>query len=643
MDQIKAHPLPIKICRTDDEIKQAIDDIARLPEVAVDTETTGLEWWLDGFKPFYISFCGPDCGWGFEFPTDHGTVQFFMMNEMIFKNVKQRHIYQNAKYDLHVLRTVGIEDLGWVEDTQIMAKLIDENDSASLDALSKKYLPLGVQKLSGPVEEWFAEHGMADHDKRRYDQLPRELLEQYAVQDTVATWWLWVGFHPEIVANFKAIYEIELKALRELVEVEHWGYMLDVPYLNKMRATLQTEMDALLNMFRDAVMKLKGVDIFQRHGQGSLFGNQTDFSLGSPDDLGWVLFDVLGLSRDGMRKTKEGSISLDGEALDQLDHPVALTAAEWRKRATLVDTFLTKLPKLTDKNGVLHGTFIQMGARTGRMSSADPNMQNIPIGDTRKGFIPRPGYVLVSLDYSQIELRILAHYCQEPAMLAAYREGRDLHKTTAAEIYGVPIDQVTDEQRQAAKKINFGIIYGLGAPGLSRQLKWPLDKAKIMLERFNAKFPRVKAFKYEATDLAESRGWVKTYWGRHRRFLMGNQVKRKIGFGKGSKVELLDGKIIEAPKWYTSVNAIVSGTATGDLIKIALALVGSWDGILRGTGGHIVSVVHDDIQLEIPAGTEGELIPKIQKAMEDFPMFRVPIKTDIGWSDKSWGDKEKWK
>lgn len=641
MEKIKPHPLPMRICRTKEEIRQAIADIAKLKDVAVDTETTGLQWWLDGFKPFYISFCGPDCGWGFAFP-EQGTEEFKLL-KALFDLFNQRRIYQNAKYDLHVLKTVGIEDMGWVEDTMIMAKLIDENQSAHLDELSKAYLPEGVQKLSDPVEAWFAEHGMADSDKRRYDQLPRELLEQYAIQDTIATWWLWVGFKPIIDAEFKVIYEIELKALRELVEVEHWGYQLDVPYLNKMRDRLQVEMDALLNQFRQMVQTEKGIDIFNRGGQTSLFEGPTKFSMGSPDDLGWVLFDVLGLSKEGMRKTKEGSLSLDGEALEQLNHPIAVVAAAWRKRATLVDTFLTKLPTLTDKAGVLHGTFIQMGARTGRMASADPNMQNIPIGDTRKGFIPRPGYVLVSLDYSQIELRILAHYCQEPAMLAAYREGRDLHKTTAAEIYGKPIDQVTDEERQAAKKINFGIIYGLGAPGLSRQLKWPLDKAKEMLARFNMKFPRVGAFKKEAAKLAENRGWVKTYWGRHRRFLMGNLVKRKIGFGKGSKVELNTGAIIDAPKWYTSVNAVVSGTATGDLIKIALGLVGSRSGILMDTGSHIVSVVHDDIQIEMPTGMENELIPKIQAAMENFPMFRVPIKADVGWSDKSWGDKEKWK
>lgn len=663
MNRYPASNLEQVPCRTEEESCKILEYLLTVPAVAIDTETTGYRWWLTDFRVFYVSFCDGLKGYGMPMPQP-GTRAFKLL-ERLLGLPHQIHAYQNFKFDGLAFRKHGIEDQGEVHDTMIMAHILDERGEHNLEYLAANRLTEGVNKLSNEVEEWFAANGMADKEKRRYDQIPQSLLERYAIQDTVVTWFLFEGMIKDFAAEQQAdpeapslerIYRIERAVVRELVEMEWRGYHLDRPHFAKIAPELRKEADAIAMRIDLEVQKVAGKglkDILPGAKQEALFGQEEGFNLASPEHLAVLFFDVLKIPKAGLAGTKGGRVSLNKYALENIEHPVAELLLEWRKAGTLLSHFIEPLSFLCDKEGNLHGSFKQMGTVTGRMSSESPNMQNFPrvneddehaIGNKiRAGFIPRPGYALWFFDYSQIELRILAHYCNDPVMVRAFRENKDLHRETAAAIYNKKAEEVTSEERNSSKKINFTTVYGGGKGSVARQLKWPEDRAGEVLSRFFTRFPGVKQFKDKAIESAKARGWVRTYWGRRRHFLPWSEVKKKIGFGKGAKVELKSGEIVAEPKYYTALNGIVSGTATGDLSKLALARVGAWGGLLKGTGAHVLSFIHDEITVEIPIGKEGELVPKIKEAMEDFTMFRVPIKVDIAWATTNWAEKEKWK
>jgi len=248
------------------------------------------------------------------------------------------------------------------------------------------------------------------------------------------------------------------------------------------------------------------------------------------------------------------------------------------------------------------------------MSSSDPNMQNMPLeGGIRQGFVCRPGFTHLFFDYKQIEMAVLAHYCDDEYLRGAVERGEDLHTATAAVLFNKRIEEVTKPDRQAAKTINFAIVYGAGKAKIAQQLGWDLARANLLLEKYYQQFPGIKEFRDNASRLARRRGYVKTLWGRWRR--------------------------LEPEKNYIAVNSIVQGTATGDLCKASLARV--WKD-LKGTGAQVISVVHDEDHIECPIGKEEEVVTLVKRAMEDWPIFRIPIKVDVMWSRTNWGDKKPW-
>ncbi|HET9869570.1 MAG TPA: DNA polymerase [bacterium] len=658
-----ARELPHRYARTEDEAVAMLEHLATRPDLVADYETTGLKWHRADFRPFYVSFCDGENGWGVRLPADPDSRTHTALRRLMAMG-DRRHIYHNAKFDLHAGRRHRIEDLGEVHDTLLMSHLVDENRRHTLDSLGKDWLEGDVKKMSEAVDAWFAEHNMGSPDKRRYDALPDELLEPYAVQDSVVAWWLWKGLEPLVRKEFAGIYEIERAALLELMEVESWGYKLDMDVLKRLGPSLKSSAEGTEERIRQAVKHETGKDLDEileqptngHEPQGSLdFGaydtrgtGKRRFNLASQEDLARLFFSTLGIPREGLALTDNGVTSLGKYSLQKINHPVAKMIEEWRTAVKTAGSFVDNLQSLVDRDGVLHCDFQQVGTVTGRMSCQEPNLQNLPKdGEVRLGFVPRPGCRLWFFDYSQIELRILAHYSQDPVMLEAFRNRRDLHRETAAVLFNKGASEVTDKDRDIAKKINFTIVYGGGAGSIASQLNMGKDAAKAVLNQFFEKFPAVKRFRDVATRKAEQRGWVMTHWGRKRHFPLRADLirtgrkdksgRRMVRWAPGHPSA---GTEIPEPKWYTAVNGIVSGTATGDLCKETLRRIGPRKGILRGTGAHIVSIVHDEYQVEIPVEKEDTLVPAIKGAMEDY-QFSVPISVDVAVSDGAWKDKHK--
>jgi len=660
MFKFPAADLPKRYAHSEAEALEILQILSKAPALACDYETTGLKWHAPSFRPFYVSFCDGLAGYGIRIPTDPKSPILEGIRGLLGLE-GQLHAYHNAKFDLHAGRTAGIEDMGEVHDTLIMAHILDENRSHKLDGLAADWLEGDVKKYSAMVDAWFSEHNMSNPSKRRYDALPDDILEPYAVQDTIVTWWLWKGMQPLIDAEYAKIYGIERAALRELVEIEHWGYQLDRAHLERIGPSLKAEAVKVEQKIRKLVKDETGKDLDDvaaipdqnNSGQGELaFGTQiqrkTPFNLASPEDLARLFFGTLKIPKDGLVETANGTTSLGKYSLEKIDHPVAKMVEEWRSLTKMVGSFVDNLRDLVDSEGALHADFMQMGTVTGRMSCMEPNLQNLPKdGEVRGAFVARPGHRLWFFDYSQIELRILAHYCQDPVMLEAFRNGRDLHRETAAVLFNKGSAEVTDKDRDIAKKTNFSIVYGSGKKGLANLLKFREDMAAKVLQEFFAKFPSIKQFRDAATARAETRGWVMTHWGRHRRFPLRKDLIRTDRRDKRGRPLVRFkpghprmGEEISEPKWYTSVNGIVSGTATGDLSKLSLGRLGSWGGLLKATGAHIVSMVHDEFQIEIPIGKEAYLVPRIKEIMEDHK-FTVPIVVDVAVSEGSWKDKKK--
>lgn len=616
--------LPVKRLKGLANIKAALNKLKGAPVLALDTETTGLQWWKEGFRPFYLSLCDGRAGYGFYLQPAHAAI----LRATVCNPTHVRgkiHVYHNAKFDLHALATIGVEDPAIVHDTMLLAPCLDENDPKSLDYLTKTYLDEGVGKMKDTVAAWFKDNGYKAGEWK-YEDLPPKILEPYAIRDVVGTWFYYMGAvkHLDVLdadehhieqgphgpIGVKRIFDIETDALKALWAMERRGYQLDIPHFKALTPELEGQAKDAEEKVRAALAEYDPA-VARR------------VNLNSPQDLATIFLDVLKVDPKKLPLTNGGKPSFNADALEYITHvhPLAQDLLTYREAEKLLNTFGKNLLGSVDKSGAIHADFRQMGARTGRMSCSNPNLQNLPAGPIRQGFIPRKGFKLFFFDYSQIEMRIFAHYSEDPVLLDAIRGGRDLHTETAAHIFGKTVDNVTKEERQRAKTINFATIYGAGARGLAKQLKCDYSDARAFRDEYMKRFPNIAAFLRDAATYIHTRGWVRTYWGRRRH--------------------------LDVQKDYVAVNAIVQGTATGDMIKIALGRVHKF---LDGSSGKfgtlnsgVVSVVHDEIQVEVDDRVDSRnLVSTTKELMEDFKMFDVPIKVDVSWSAKNWNDKEEW-
>ena len=500
---------------------------------------------------------------------------------------------QNIKYDRHVLANAGITVRGYAHDTLLQSYVLEAHKTHGLEALAERHLGrkgLSYEDLCGKGANQIP-----------FAQVDVAKATEYSGEDSEMTLQVHQTLWPQVQADagLKFVYErIEMPVSEVLARVERHGVLIDAAVLARQSQQLAERMVALEQ------------EAYTIAGQ--------PFNMGSPKQIGEILFGKLGLPVK--KKTATGAPSTDEEVLAELaaDYPLPARILDHRSLAKLKGTYTDKLPLMVNPaTGRVHTNYAQAVAVTGRLSSNDPNLQNIPIRTAegrrvREAFIAPPGHVLMSADYSQIELRIMAHISQDPALLRAFERGLDVHKATASEVFGTPVEEVSSEQRRYAKVINFGLIYGMGAFGLASNLGIEQKAAKDFIEKYFARFAGVKRYMDETRVKAKEKGYVETVFGR-RLWLP------EINSGNGPR---------KAGAERQAINAPMQGTAA-DLIKLAMiAVQQALDEEGRAT--RMVMQVHDELVLEVPAAEEAWARDAIPRLMASVAQLRVPLLAEVG-------------
>ncbi len=506
-------------------------------------------------------------------------------------------IAHNAVYDLVVMRRHGV-DVGPVAFDTMIAEWIINPGSHNLGLKNLAQIDLGV--IMTDIKTLIG----SGKGQITFDRVPVERAAPYGAADAAITFRLADLKRPEIEEKkLGRLYnEIEMPLVPVIADMEMAGVLVDVDYLRELSADL-TE--------RIAALQAEAYDLSEGYG---------DFNLGSPKQLNDVLFGKLNLPTEGLRKTSHG-FSTDAATLDALkdEHPIVEAIIRWRELSKLQSTYVDALPELVHpETGRIHTSFNQTGTVTGRLSSSNPNLQNIPIRTeegrrVRRAFIAPPDHVLLAVDYSQVELRILAHYSQDDALLTAFREGRDIHRATAAAVFNIAPEDVTYEQRSFAKSVNFGLMYGMGAFRLARDSDLTLAEAEAFIAEYFAQFPGVRRYLDEATERAREQGYVETLLGR-RRYFPEFSGGRNVGHQARQRAER------------EAVNMPVQGTAA-DIIKIAMIDLAR----ALHAGGHAARMLlqmHDELVLEVPRGELDTVAPLVVDVMESAFEIDAPLVAD---------------
>jgi DNA polymerase-1 len=586
--------------------------------VAWDTETTSLD-------PIDAELVGIGCCWGAGLedvayiPVGHrsgGNLDKSLVLKTL-RPILESETYpkalQNAKYDRLVLRHQGIVLKGVVLDTMLASYVLNPESSHNLSDLGLRYLDLLSQSYTDLVPKG---KNIADLDVAPVADYCG--MDAYLVFQLVPKLRAELEQYPDLD---RLLLEIEQPLEPVLAEMENQGIRIDKDYLHQFSKKLEQDL----------------VGIEQRAYEAA--GEK--FSLGSPKQLSELLFNKLGLDRKKSRKTKTG-YSTDAATLEKLqgDHPVVDAIVEYRTLAKLKSTYVDALPELIHAStGRVHTDFNQAITSTGRLSSSNPNLQNIPIRTAfsrqiRAAFIPEPDWLMVAADYSQIELRILAHLSQEPVLLETYQNGRDIHTLTARLLFQK--EEITPEERRLAKVINFGVIYGMGAQRFARESGFKTSDAKIFIERFNKEYSRVFTYLQQMQREALARGYVTTIKGRRRYFNFGSDNLKRLRGTAPDKIELDKIKLrdqYDAQLLRAAANAPIQGSSA-DIIKIAMVKLHE---ILRDRRAHLLLQVHDELVFEIHPDEWAELQPQIKSAMESAVELSVPLLVEVR-SGKNWMD-----
>ena len=500
---------------------------------------------------------------------------------------------QNAKYDTHVLANHGVQLRGVVHDTCVQSYVLESHKPHDMDNLAHRHL--GLRTIT------FEEVAGKGAAQICFDQVDIERATEYAAEDADVTLRLHRVLHPRILADerLRFVYErIEIPVMAVLYEMERTGVLVDAALL----AQHSHELGRRLLDIEQQAKELAG----------------QPFNLNSPRQIQEILFERHALPV--LKKTPSGQPSTDEDVLEQLalDYPLARLILDYRAMSKLKSTYTDKLPRsVNPRTGRVHTTYNQTTAVTGRLSSNEPNLQNIPIRNAegrriREAFIAAPGHLLLSADYSQVELRIMAHLSHDATLLDAFRSGEDVHRRTAAEIFGLEPDAVTSEQRRYAKTINFGLIYGMSAFGLASQLGIERSAAQQYMERYFARYPGVKAYMDATRQSARARGYVETVFGRRLYMpdINASNNQRRMGAERAA------------------INAPMQGTAA-DLIKLAMLAVHAW---LQSEklGTRLIMQVHDELVLEVPESELEQVRLHVPELMCGVAALDVPLVVDAG-------------
>jgi len=510
----------------------------------------------------------------------------------------------NVKYDYVLLARHGLQVSPLTFDTMIAEWLVNP---ASRNLGLKKLAWVRLDQEMTEIKELIG----SGKDQVTMAEVPVKDAASYAVADAVFVSRLQPILQQELerVRNVALFHTMEMPLIPVIASMEMWGIGLDEEYLQKMSQRLDRRMQEL------------EASIYQEVGE--------EFNLNSPKQLSEALFSTLGLEPpDRTNKTSSGYYSTAADVLEAMRsaHQVPDWVLEYREYAKLKSTYVDALQEqINPDTGRVHTSYNQTGSVTGRIASSDPNLQNIPIRtelgrQVRNAFVAAPGWKLIAVDYSQIELRVVAHMAQDQTMLETFRAGRDIHSATAAAIYRIPLDQVTAQQRRKAKAINFGLIYGMSAYGLTQSTDLTLAEAETFVETYFERFPGVKAFLDNQRDKAKQHGYVETLLGRKRYF---------------PRLQSTTNYNIRRREEREAINAPVQGTAA-DIMKQAMLDV---DQALRDSGlkSRMLLQVHDELVLEAPENEVQETIALVKEAMENAYQLDIPLITDASWG-QNWGE-----
>lgn len=582
---------------SESEMTDLCNKLCKEKYVAMDTETTGVDAITAEMVGMSFSFKENEAYYvSVSSNKDEATTQVAIFKPF-FEDESIQKIGQNIKYDILVLKNYDIEVKGKLFDTMVAHYLINPELRHSMDYMAQNYLnykTISIENLIGPKGK----------NQKTMRDIDPKIVSEYACEDADITLKLRNILAKELKTNNleKLFNDIEAPLIYVLADMEWSGVRLDLDKLADLSKELNIE---LINIEKE-IIDMAGID----------------FNVNSPKQIGEVLFDKLKISAKA-KKTKTGQYSTNEEELQKLKdtHPIIDKILDQRGLKKLLSTYIDAFPQMVNnKTGKVHTSFNQTVAATGRLSSTNPNLQNIPIRDARgkamrRVFIADEGSKFVSSDYSQIELRIMAHLSKDVNMIEAFNNNQDIHAATASKIFKVPIEEVTPEMRNKAKTANFGIIYGITAFGLSERLNIPRGEARDLIDEYFTMFPDVKKYMDDSINTAKENGYVETIYGR-KRFLSDINSRNAIVRGYAER---------------NAINAPIQGSAA-DIIKVAMIRIYN-ELKNRNLKTKMILQVHDELNFNVPTDELEEVKTLIVTEMENAFKLSIPLKTDIGVGD----------
>ena len=570
---------------------------------AFDTETTSLDYRIAQIVGFSVAFDAQDAYY-VPLAHDYEGAPEQLNREVILAQIKPiledesvKKIGHHLKYDAHVLENHGIHLAGWYFDTMLASYVLNSVATRhGMDDVARLYL----SHLTTTYEQ-VAGKGAK---QKTFNQIPLETAAHYAAEDAHVTYRLYevlsskLQAHPELV---NILHNIEVPVARVLTQMEENGIELDLAFLDQLGGEFSNTMQNLENQ----IMEIAG----------------ESFNVSSPKQVGEVLFEKLGLK--GGKKTTTGQYSTSESVLEKIEHPIAQLILEYRGLSKLKSTYTDGLCKQANPDTHrVHTSYHQALTATGRLSSTDPNLQNIPIRaeigrQIRKAFVAPEGRILLAADYSQIELRLMAHLSQDEALLDAFIHGQDVHRRTAAEVLGIPLEEVTNDQRRQAKAVNFGLLYGMSEFGLIRQLGFTRQESQDYIKQYFHRYPGIYDYMQRTRQVALEQGFVETLLGR--RLYTPDIDARNMMVRKAAE--------------RAAINAPLQGSAA-DIIKMAMVEV---DKMLPKDQAKMLLQVHDELVFEVDEDIAEELAPKLAEVMQSVLQISVPLVVEVG-KGKNWDE-----
>ena len=589
-----------EVVESAEALEALVAQLLRCEEVAFDTETTGLDPFTHRIVGLSLA-CKAHEAWYVPFPLEPDRVaRYVEILRPLFASEEVVKVGQNIKFDLLVLRRLGLEVRGRKVDTMILHYLLDPESRHNMNYLAEKYLnytPIAIETLIGRGAK-----------QLKMDQVAVARVAEYAAEDADITLRLKQVLYPLVEEQqlTSLYFSIEEPLIEVLADMEWQGVRVDTALLNRYAETLNQKLSALEGEIRE----LAGDPLL---------------NINSSRQLGELLFAKMRIAeKPKMTKTKQFSTEEEYLQGFAAKYPIVALVLEYRGVKKLLSTYVEALPQLINlRTGRIHTSYNQAVTATGRLSSTNPNLQNIPIRDDlgkpiREAFIPSDEeHELLSVDYSQVELRLMAHLSEDPGLLSAFEHGEDIHAATAAKIFGKPIEEVTSDERRRAKTANFGIIYGISSFGLSQRLDIPRSEARALIEGYFASYPKVKEYMERVVEQARERGYVETIFGR-RRYL--NDIASKNAVARGLAER-------------NAVNAPIQGSAA-DIMKLAMGAVARRFRE-EGIRSRVIMQVHDELVIDTLCSEREKVRQIVVESMEGAALLQVKLIAEAGFG-RNW-------